>query len=336
MQTATRPSATMRSASLTLVAFSVFISSACRAQSGLPPLTQVSVTSSLDGTPQPVLYWAPDSAVTQPSVLFVFLHSWSGDYRQDNSKWQKEAVDRGWIFLHPNFRGANNSPQACGSKYARRDILDAMDFACRKFQVDRSRIYLAGVSGGGHMAMLMAGHHPDRFSAVSAWVGISDIAEWYRFHVKDGVPQNYARMILKCFGAPPGSSPEVDAEYYDRSPLFHLHQVDDLPVDIYAGVNDGHTGSVPVRHSLRAFNEIAKTHGTELISEAEMQSLWSDRRLQQPRDSDTAPDKTLGREILLRRTSGDSRVTIFDGGHESVTTAACVWLQGRRRETTAP
>lgn len=97
------------------------------------------------------------------TALFVFLHSWSSDYTQDNEKWLRACAERGWIWLHPNFRGINQSPQACGSKFARQDILDAIDHACTLWQVDRERIYLAGVSGGGHMSLLMAGHHPDRF-----------------------------------------------------------------------------------------------------------------------------------------------------------------------------
>jgi len=312
---------------LALLSFAFFLVPAFAfAQSKLPALTSVLVDSTLDGEKQNVLYWAPETARTQPTPLFVFLHSWSGNYKQDNSKWQQQAMERGWIYVHPDFRGANSSPKACGSKYARQDVLDAMDWACEKFNVDRSRIHLAGVSGGGHMAMLMAGHHPDRFTSVSAWVGISDLAEWYRFHVKDGEPQNYAKMILKCFGAPPGSSPEVDADYRDRSPLFHIHNLGDLPIDIYAGVNDGHTGSVPVRHSLSAFNEVAKVRKTAPVTEEEMEQLWTDRRLKNPQPSDQKPDELLGRDILLRRTSGNARVTIFEGGHESLPSAACDWL----------
>ena len=300
----------------------------------LPELSETTITSTLDGKAQPIRFWAPETARQKPTVLFVFLHSWSSDYRQDNSKWHSVAVEQGWIYLHPNFRGVNRTPQACGSRFARQDILDAMDFASRTFNVDRERIYLCGVSGGGHMSMLMAGHHPDRFSAVSAWVGISNLAEWYHFHVKDGQPQKYAQMILGSFGSSPGTSKEVDAEYRDRSPLFHIHQVGDLPVDILAGVNDGHTGSVPVSHSLRAFNQIAKAHKATPVSEAEMDSLWTSRRLQNPRPSDQQKDSALGRTIHLRRTAGASRVTIFDGGHESVPAAAVEWLKRHRRKTT--
>lgn len=321
----------MRSQLLSLAV--IFLAVPCSVCGQLPALNEVDVVSTLDGESQPVLYWAPESATQQPTVLFVFLHSWSSDYKQDNSKWQREAVKRGWIYLHANFRGANRSPKACGSRFARRDILDAMKFANQKFNVDKSRVYLAGVSGGGHMAMLMAGHHPDRFSAVSAWVGISDLSDWYRFHVKDGKPQKYAQMILKSFGKPPGEDVATDAEYRDRSPLFHMHRVGNLPVDIHAGVNDGHTGSVPVRHSLQAFNEIARTHGSARVTDAEIESLWTDRRLTNPRPSDTAEDLSYGRKIFLRRKSGQSRVTIFDGGHESLTAPACDWLALHRRET---
>ena len=303
------------------------------AQDTLPPLQRTSTVSSLDGETQPILYWAPETATTTPTTLFVFLHSWSSDYRQDNSKWQAEAVRRGWIYLHPNFRGVNDSLNACGSRLARQDVIDAVHKAKQMFQVDHDRVYLAGVSGGGHMTMLMSGHHPEEFSAASAWVGISDMPQWYHFHVKDGQPQRYAKMILQCFGGPPGTSAEIDAQYRDRSPLFHMHRVGDLPLDLFAGVNDGHTGSVPVRHSLRAFNRLAAAHGNAVVTEQEMEQLWTDRRLSSPQESDTVTDETLGREVLLRRTTRGSRVTIFDGGHESLPVAACDWLEQHTRTT---
>ena len=65
-------------------------------------------------------------------------------------------------------------------------------------------------------------------------------------------------MIEKSLGGPPGTSDEIDADYRDRSPVFHLPSVNDLPVSIWAGVEDGHSGSVPIRHSLAAFNAIAE------------------------------------------------------------------------------
>lgn len=324
-------SAANRLAFLVLASWMVQVS--VLAEDDLPQLTEVSITSSLDGTAQPTLLWAPAQAAERPTPVFVFLHSWSGNYKQDNQKWLKEAVDKQWIYLHPDFRGVNSTPQACGSRLARQDILDAIDYAVKTWQVDESRIYLAGVSGGGHMAMLMAGHHPDRFTAVSAWVGISDLAEWYRFHSKTGEPGRYAQMIAKSLSGAPGSDPRIDADYRDRSPLFHIRRagISGLPVDILAGVHDGHTGSVPVSHSVLAYNEIAAAHGTPPVSTEEMEQLWTVRKLAAPQPSDVAVDEILGREIHLRRTSQKSRITIFEGGHESIPQAAVHWLEQHRR-----
>jgi len=310
----------------------------------LPPLQPLSVKSSLDGTQQPSLAWIPDLAKSEPRPLLIFLHSWSADCKQNNSAWQAEAVRRNWIYLHPNFRGPNFTPQAGGSPLAQQDILDAIDAIRQTCQVDPQRIYLAGTSGGGHMALQMAGRFPKRFSAVTAWVPISDLAEWYHFHTKSGVSDNYAKNVVSLCGGVPGESKEIDQQYRDRSPVTWLGNVGDLPVDINAGVHDGHSGSVPVAHSLKAFNVIATAHKTPLITDQEMDELWTHRKLLHPQPQDTASDEPAADggtvntgnpplKLFLRRTSGSSRVTIFDGGHVGHPAPACQWLEKQSRNT---
>lgn len=306
------------------------------AKSNWSTLQEVLIRSTVDGTEQPSLYLAPSSPQTEPAPLLVFLHSWSTTYHQENKDWLNEAEARGWLFLHPNFRGRNETPQACGSRIARQDVVDALDWMISKYSVDTRRIYLAGTSGGGHMTMLMLGHHPDRFSAASAWVGISNLADWYVFHNKDGNLDNYGSEIVKCLGGPPGTSPQVDAEYRDRSPRFHLHNAVSVPLDIAAGVSDGHTGSVPIEHSLLAFNVLAKTQNLPVVGKDELDELWAKQRLSNPGPSDQGIDPTYQREILLRRTAGKCRVTIFDGGHEGLHHAACDWLSNQQRDTQSP
>lgn len=312
----------------------------------LPRLNEARVRSTIDGKEQPIRLrpgaatagTATAGAATkaQPTPLLVSLHSWSGDYTQDRSEWLHQAVERDWIYLQPNFRGVNQHPEACGSPLARQDILDAIQWTIEHYAVDESRIYLAGVSGGGHMTMLMAGYHPERFSAVSAWVGISDLAAWYRFHRKDGQPQRYAQMMAASCGGAPGDSLQVDEQYHARSPVHFLSQVGDLHVDLNAGVQDGKTGSVPIHHTLRAFNAIARGNGGGLVSDAEMDQLWRQDHLDHPRPEDVAADAHYGREIRLRRRAGHARVTIFDGGHEGLPSAACAWLATKSRPTRGP
>ena len=183
------------------------------------------------------------------------------------------------------------------------------------------------------MSLLMAAWHPDRFSAVSAWVGISDLADWYRFHAPQGKPDNYSQMMIGVFGGPPGTSPAIDRDYQNRSPLFRLRHAKDLPVDIAAGVEDGHKGSVSVKHSLDAFNVLAQQLQGNEISAEEIKQITTEKRLKSPQADDTKTDATFGRAILLRRSAGPSRVTIFEGGHEGLPKPACEWLAKQKKLT---
>lgn len=289
---------------------------------------KVLIRSSVDLTEQPSYVMLPDDFDSNDKAvpLLVSLHSWSGDLEQRNLPLEKLANERGWICLFPNFRGRNDHPEACGSELAQHDILDAVEWVKRKYPIDPRRIYLTGSSGGGHMTMLMVGRHPQVWAAASAWVGISDLAAWYRKHSAED--DGYGRMMLKVCGGKPGDSEAVDEQYRKRSPLTYLHQAVGVPFDIAAGVHDGHTGSVPVRHSLDAFNAIAKADGSAVITEDEIQQISrSDGRLDSPHTSDRVEDASLGREIHLRRHARKARVTIFEGGHEGNPKAAIMWLE---------
>ncbi|MEQ8785636.1 MAG: prolyl oligopeptidase family serine peptidase [Pirellulaceae bacterium] len=293
--------------------------------------TKVEVVSSIDGAKQPCYVVLPSNydADGKPAPLLVSLHSWSADLEQRKPSLEAEAESRGWIMIYPNFRGRNDHPQACGSLLAQQDILDAVAWAQKQHHVDAKRIYLTGVSGGGHMTMLMAARHPNVWAAASAWVGISDLASWHERHADD----RYGEMLRKCCQGRPGDSPQVDEQYKARSPLTHLHRAVDVPLDIAAGVHDGHQGSVPVRHSLDAFNVIAKAAGDEQISEEEIAQISRPNgRLESPRASDQEEDAGFGRALYLRRTAGKSRVTIFEGGHEGITRAAAEWLDGKAKK----
>jgi dipeptidyl aminopeptidase/acylaminoacyl peptidase len=303
-----------------------------QADERLPRMAELKVVSSIDGTAQPCLLWAPDSATQKPTPVLIWLHSWSFDYRQKDARaYHAEAVKRGWILLLPNFRGKNNNPGAGGSKQARGDILDALNYAQEHFKVDPSRIYLAGGSGGGHMALLMAAYHQERFSAISAWVPITNLADWYQLHSQPGGAERYAKNVLAVCGGPPGASAIVDAEYQARSPIYHLDNVKGLHLDIAAGIHDT---AVPITHSLQAYNRIAVKQGRSPISESEIEQLLKREQLDVPQESNRAADPSYGCAILLRRTAGDARISIFDGGHVAIPAACCVWLAKQQRATT--
>ncbi|MCA9450250.1 MAG: prolyl oligopeptidase family serine peptidase, partial [Candidatus Omnitrophica bacterium] len=176
-------------------------------------ISEVKVESSFDGTQQPALFYSPSTEDSRP--LLVGLHTWSGNYRQSMSiPYAEWCIEKNWVFIHPNFRGPNKTPEATGSEAAVQDIVDAVEYAKSHAKVDESRIYLVGVSGGGYSSILLAGRHPDIWAGVSAWVPLSDVKEWYIDCVESG--ERYAGDVLASVGGDPTQDPAAAEECRKR------------------------------------------------------------------------------------------------------------------------
>ena len=288
-------------------------------------VTKVEIPAS-DGVMQPAMWFAPAAAEKKP--LLVGLHTWSSQYSSagGDAVYAEWCIAQGWAFVHPHFRGPNWTPEALGSDRAVQDVVEAVEWAKKQTAVDESRIYLIGVSGGGHMAMQMAGRHPEIWAGVSAWCGISDVARWHAEHTKNGKSDKYAENIVAALGKVPAKD---DAEAWKRSPESCLANAASVPLDIAHGIHDGRKGSVPFDHSLRAFNVAVKPEArldpTLIAKYYQTQTLpqgWSPAAL----------DLSYGLKTpLFRATSGNTRVTVFEGEHEIVHQAALNWLAKQRK-----
>ena len=84
---------------------------------------------------------------------------------------------------------------------------------------------------------------------------------------------------------------------------------------------------MPIHHVLDAFNVVAGARGDAPVTEREIERLSGEK----PLDEEQEQDPTYGRTVYLRRESGPTRVTIFEGGHEMLPSAACDWLAGHVR-----
>lgn len=274
------------------------------------------------------MFYVPPEGVSSP--LLVGLHTWSGDYRQiAGAAYANWCKAKGWTFIHPHFRGPNGTPQSTGSELVISDILDAVSYAREHASIDTTRIYLCGVSGGGHAALLAAVRAPDVWAGVSVWAPIGDLAQWFDECVASERP--FAEDMRAACGGSPHDGGTIRAEYDRRSPLGQLGNARGVKIDLNTGIHDGHRGSVPISHSLMAFNELAAPEDN--LSSADIERMA--REAQVPshlRRAINDPDYGV-RVPLLRRESNNVRLTVFDGGHEIIYEAALNWLSQQTRRS---
>ncbi len=199
--------------------------------------------SQYDGSMQPSLFYESKSKDASP--LLVGLHTWSYD-RFNQVRFMLPIAEKyGFHLLLPEFRGANKERnpihrQACASKAAMQDIIDATEYVTEHFNVDRENIFLLGGSGGGHMALMMAGNYPDFFKAIASFCPITDLVKWSEQNEK------YRNDILACCN-------NDKEEMIMRSPISYVDTIAKANVKIFHGKNDR---SVPVSHSIELFQMI--------------------------------------------------------------------------------
>jgi len=208
-------------------------------------LVEITVTSSLDGSREPSLFFMPRTE--HPVPLVVGLHTWSYDRFNQASNYLPLCQKRGWALLLPEFRGSNlianpRIRQAGGAALARQDILDAVHAVCVQNPIDTSCIFLLGCSGGGHAALLVAGDSPKTFRAVDVWCPVTDLQAWHAYHCSR--EHYYVKDIEACAGGMPEECPE---EYAFRSPSAHPERLKELALSIHHGRHDL---VVPFRHSV--------------------------------------------------------------------------------------
>lgn len=290
---------------------------------------KVQITSTADQQPQAAYFFRAKG--TTPRPLIISLHTWSGGYDQkDTLSWM--AVQNNFNYIHPDFRGPNDRPEACGSALVIQDIEDAITYAITEGNVDTSAIHVMGVSGGGYATLLayMKTQHPVK--TFSAWVPISNLIDWYYESV--GRKQKYARDIALATH-PDG----VDGSYYSvdsmearqRSPIFMntpLERREYSKLYLYTGIHDGYEGSVPITQSLRFFNKVVHDFdpNAELISPETMLQLLERRNWKQGHPADA----THGLVHFEKQYEDKVKVTVFEGGHELLARRALEPLAGER------
>lgn len=271
----------------------------------------VTIRSSADATEQPA-YFFKAAQGGAPKPLIVSLHTWSGDHAQSDPL-APIAKEAGWNYIHPGFRGPNSTPDACLSEKAIADIDDAIQYAIDNSNTDVDNVFVVGASGGGYATLgsYLRTRHTVR--AFIAWVPISDLSAWYHQLPNDNT--GYARDILTCTTS--GDTLDDNAAR-SRSPLYwDLPEKPDGRLEIYAGIHDGHTGSVPISHSILFYNRMAidSGHSNDTVPQEDIERLLT-RSM-----PETQHHESLGnRKTYYRKETANVSLVIFDGGHEMLET----------------
>lgn len=266
----------------------------------------VTISSNADATDQAAYFLK--APFGPPKPLVVSLHTWSGDYSQ-NDPLAQMTKNVGWNYIHPDFRGPNWTVDACLSEKAIADIDDAIQYAIDNGNVDLANVFVVGVSGGGYATLGAYLRTRHRVRAFLSWVPISDLSAWY--YQSSNRNSKYAQDILKCIS---GGTVLDEKEAKLRSPLFW--DVSEKPkgrLEIYAGINDGYAGSVPISHSILFYNRIAQHFDKkdDLVPNDDIIRL-----LTRGVDDRSSLGMLGDRQVYYRRGTDFLLLTIFDGGHE--------------------
>jgi len=301
-------------------------------EKAVPQVKVVTIPSSFDKTTQYALCYNSGSKHKKP--LLLALHSWSEDYRQfygiPYGIW---AVQNDWVFIQPDYRGAFTNPRATASEAAVRDILDAVEYAKKRANVDGSRIYVVGFSGGGMMSLIMVGRYPELWAGAVSWVPVYDLVEWYK--TTKNATHDYSKQIANSCSGPPLPGTRAEKECKKRSVSSYLKNAHgrNVPVYISVGIKDRF---VPPGHAINAFNDLAAPK--DRISQADIEYIDTRYELP-PHLSGSYHDPfyaELGMDLVFERASNGAVLKLFNDGHDIIYNAGLVWLSRQRKGAANP
>ena len=148
----------------------------------------------------------------------------------------KEAVDRGYVIICPDYRGSTGYGEAYHNAidyggYEVDDVLSAVEYLKTLPYVDPERLGVMGWSHGGYITLFTVFRDRTPFKAAAAIVPVTNLV--FRLSYKGpGYQRSFATQ--KRIGGLPFEKPEI---YIERSPLYHVDKLQ-VPLLVHVATND--------------------------------------------------------------------------------------------------
>ena len=205
---------------------------------GVVDFQKVTYKSTADGLEIPAYVFAPIAKRgPRGHAAMVWVHGGvHGNWDQGMLPFVREAVDRGYVIIAPDYRGSTGHGEALhmaidyGGKEVD-DVVSAVEFLKTLPYVDQDRLGIMGWSHGGFITShaLFREQHP--FKAGAALVPVTNLV--FRLSYKGpGYQRDYAAE--PGIGGLPFEKPDV---YIKRSPLYAVDNLK-VPILVHVATND--------------------------------------------------------------------------------------------------
>jgi pimeloyl-ACP methyl ester carboxylesterase len=174
------------------------------------------------------------------------------------------------------------------------------------------------------MALLLAGRHPDRVTAVATWGPVYDLLDFYLQSRRAG--RHYAWDLWRaCGGDPTGGGP-AEEDCLRRSPMTHLDTAREQGVPIYIGQGI-YDSFLSTRQGANAFNHLADPE--DRLTTEQVDDIARRRRIPEDLAEQTSTETYFGEgdpTVLFARQSAAVWLVYFRADHEMVYQATLRWF----------
>ena len=170
-------------------------------------------------------------------AAMVWVHGGvHGNWGANYFPFVKEAVERGYVIIAPEYRGSTGYGEAHHNAidyggYEVDDTMSAVDFLKTLPHVDMDRLGIMGWSHGGYITLFSVFREKTPFKAAAAMVPVTNLV--FRLSYKGPGYQRSFSTQSRVQGLPF----EKRALYIERSPLYHVDKLN-TPLLVHVATND--------------------------------------------------------------------------------------------------